>query len=74
MKAKQTMTAWFPAHIKPVRVGVYETKIEGLDNSGFSMWLGNGWGFTYQCEEYARVSVGLGFKDKIWRGLTKESK
>lgn len=36
------LTEWYPAHIKPMRVGIYETK-HWLYGQGFRLWNGEYW-------------------------------
>ena len=74
------MTDWFPAHIKPVRVGVYETfdgtwpkpKKTGL----YSYWDGYEWSRNGFNLFHAEGMQGLpsAWQKKQWRGFTKEQK
>lgn len=66
-----TTTEWFPADIKPVRIGVYETDLgPAFSQFGFSYWDGNHWSNQYLLiETAARFSDHIGVQDKLWRGL-----
>jgi hypothetical protein len=58
------MTEWYPLEIKPVRVGKYETVIDG-DNFQipiYRFWDGKRWTHTYS--KYICV-----FQNRHWRGL-----
>lgn len=63
------MTDWFPAEVKPVHVGVYETNM-GLGN-GFSHWDGKAWGAEYLRLDDALLwsPLDVGRQQKKWRGL-----
>lgn len=69
-------TAWFPPHIKPVRVGVYETR-GGFAGPWvkFQRWTGRYW-CCYAPNAHAaskeRLQSGLRMYPQ-WRGLTKEA-
>lgn len=62
-------SAWFPVHIKPVRVGVYERSY----NFGirFAYWDGTRWGgfASTTCYAYANRDMITGHQDAAWRGL-----
>jgi len=65
------LTPWFPAHIKPVHVGVYETEMEGVAwSKGFSFWNGKRWGNTEILPEWALDDKGV--QGKKWRGLKEK--
>lgn len=74
---KEKLTPWFPANIKPVHEGVYQTKIHAGDKSGgFQYWNGFSWRFwgidaqdAYYCKE-ARSGFNQGAIQ--WRGLTRK--
>ena len=57
-------TNWYPPHIKPVRVGLYEV---GRDDFYF---------YSYWCGKFWRLSLNNDRKhdvqDWCWRGLTHE--
>lgn len=69
------VTEWFPGDVKPMRVGVYETK---PDNSvTYQHWDGEQWGFCAIDPLSALNGIGLrsGTQDAKWRGLaTRPSK
>jgi len=78
----QTLTDWFPASVKPVRVGVYEVKgnVCDEDHPAYAHWDGEHWGDFIGI---MHLADGQGFKyeagsdacqNKIWRGLSKEPK
>lgn len=64
-------TSWYPANIKPVHIGVYETDLVlALDRFGFSYWDGSYWGNQFETPERAEVRRDMrGAQDKPWRGL-----
>jgi hypothetical protein len=71
-------TEWFPHHIKPVRVGVYEVQnmYDRELPALFNHWDGERW--TGSATDIDKVIVpaskyNLAFQDRVWRGLTKES-
>ncbi len=76
------LTPWFPPHIKPVHVGVYETAsatAEGnpLDGSeGFQRWDGRVWGGfkASACEAYVEDGYVSKFQNNCWRGLAEQPK
>jgi len=59
------MTRWFPAKIKPVHVGVYETDLVGL--LGYSFWDGKWWCDTALSPELTNKRMGM--QQKKWRGF-----
>jgi hypothetical protein len=64
-------TGWFPADVKPVHVGVYETSFAYV--GGFSEWNGYRWSNQYDTPQRAKdMAYFAGEQDKCWRGL-KES-
>jgi len=71
-------TDWFPADIKPVHVGMYETKSPILkDQPGwFCYWNGTSWCSSYQTMQHAYVfrEFTSSFQDRKWRGLAEEPK
>jgi len=60
------VTKWFPAHIKPVHIGWYETKRFNGNKSAFKWWFdGEKWKGgkdDFICNE----------QNRIWRGLAKK--
>lgn len=68
-------TQWFPGHVKPVRVGVYERLYdEGreLESVIFCRFDGVRWFVCSRIAEYAATqTVESGFQGSMkWRGLT----
>jgi hypothetical protein len=65
------MTKWFPSHITPVNVGVYETELHGY--LGYSFWNGEYWSDTS-----SKLDMPLHFKErrgmqkKKWRGFKEK--
>ena len=69
------LTPWFPGHVKPVHVGVYQTCGMTSDTKRFQYWRGEGWGFcSYTAKEADEAySLGLsGSQKPQWRGLAKK--
>jgi len=68
------LTPWFPAHIKPVRPGVYDTRFRDGPKlvCGYSFWTGTQWSVQWWRVETAtaRRSTDGAIQDKEWRGLT----
>lgn len=64
-------TAWYPASLKPVHIGVYETDLgSAFSRFGFSYWDGNHWSNQYGLPETAeKYCDSPGAQDKCWRGL-----
>ena len=67
------LTPWYPANIKPVREGIYQTKVQGY--LGYSFWELGRWG--NQCGTVADLSRFGGHmpgeQDKQWRGMAHGS-
>lgn len=66
-------TKWFPAHVLPVRKGVYEVKDTGARAGWYAYWNGHHFGYrtitpkdAYRARSYATVLPRL----TCWRGLT----
>jgi hypothetical protein len=70
------MTPWFPPHIKPVNIGVYEVKFtpKGLYGSYFyAMWNGKRWSRVATYEEMARFHSNFdALQGKYWRGFKEK--
>ena len=66
--AEYTMTEWFPKKVKPVRVGVYQTR-NSPDEVYFSrsLWTGSRWVYTWT--EEADYATAEACKLKEWRGI-----
>ena len=74
---KNKMTPWFPAHIKPVREGVYEIQWWYVDcwDYGFSYWNGEQWTNSTETPEKAllhKKRTGGAIQDKKRRGITEK--
>jgi hypothetical protein len=71
------LTPWFPHHIKPVHIGVYEVHscADKPDHRYFSAWDGSEWAWTANTAADAakRPSPSL-YQLWPWRGLAKEPK
>lgn len=64
------LTPWFPAGVKPVHVGVYETKRDNC--KFFSKWDGKKWLMDCRTPERAKAqSYGSEYQDRQWRGVLK---
>lgn len=66
------LTEWYPAHIKPVRKGVYETDMSG--RLGYSYWTGKQWSNQSLNAAYAeryKTWTQLASQEKKWRGLAE---
>lgn len=71
---KQKLTPWFPAHIKPVHIGVYQ-RGHDWQRSGFRYWYWNGnfwetggWATAELAAEHKRTLL-TSQPDLEWRGL-----
>jgi hypothetical protein len=70
-------TEWFPARIKPMRHGVYETRT-GADEYGdwYQYWDGKNWratGSTVDRAYSVRAGSASTFSRVEWRGLTEKA-
>jgi hypothetical protein len=79
---KSKFTNWYPPHIKPVRVGVYQVEHPLSIDAVYCYWDGKHWG-------YFKADVNAAAKDrwkgkyvpthyapaqnKVWRGLAEET-
>jgi hypothetical protein len=74
----KTLTDWYPADVKPVRVGVYETKSPVLagDPGWYAYWNGDAWswGFLSKYSAYLKRKERGKFQNRQWRGLTEQAK
>lgn len=63
------VTEWYPASVKPLRVGVYETDF--LTRAGnFAYWDGKLWGNSKSSPRAANMRRSPSpVQDKGWRGL-----
>ena len=71
------MTPWFPSGIKPVHVGVYQTKWYCVDewDHGFAYWNGHKWSNGAESVEgaYGHKSwINGAVQSKKWRGFTEK--
>jgi hypothetical protein len=69
MSARQKLTPWFPATVKPVRNGYYDYTGWGLgDRPSRRLWTGTGWQWDWE------LYVSPGLPDDEWRGLATPPK
>lgn len=76
MPKKRPLTPWFPASVKPVRIGLYRVRVEWLDAVEWCWWCGEGWGWAYPTKRDAaakewRTTEGA-TQAKLWRGLAEK--
>lgn len=67
------LTKWFPALIKPVHVGVYETYIMNYWRGGYRYWDGECWSDGFDEPKHAeefKHSKTI-WKVTKWRGIKK---
>lgn len=64
-------TDWFPGEVKPVHVGVYETKPD--DGTTFQHWDGKQWGLCAITPNCALNGIGIAsaYQASKWRGLVE---
>lgn len=66
------LTEWYPADVKPVRVGVYERDF-GAGSTGFSKWTGTAWMFRGVTPDVAgEHTLWKSANDLPWRGLAEK--
>lgn len=69
------LTEWFPAGIKPVHLGVYETDAEIKSGPCFQYWNGGSWRQCTDDISYASDRNITRFESKYqnqrWRGLAR---
>ncbi len=72
---KQNLTPWFPGHIKPVRVGLYQQLSKANQTIGYQYWDGEQWGsWCYSPElayEHRFYKVHKEYQNDDWRGIAK---
>ena len=69
--AKQKLTAWFPATVQPVHLGVYERELPYPDS--FSFWTGTYWLWSARTPKNAATSRGTSVHQGVpWRGLAEK--
>jgi hypothetical protein len=64
------LKGWFPNHVKPTRIGLYETHRPFMTSQrrDFMVWTGFCW--TYQDGSYTDFGKPYGSENKSkWRGL-----
>jgi len=64
------LTPWYPPHIKPVRIGAYET--DAMSGGVYQYWDGFRWSSYCNSPQSAfrfRASKS-GYQSPCWRGLT----
>lgn len=66
------LTDWFPADVKPKRVGVYITRFVGDSDHGYSYWNGEYWGSEWGSIQKASLWDRYGHQDKDWKGLAEK--
>lgn len=78
MKLEQNLmlTDWFLPDVKPVRVGVYQTRIVGTDGflhePKYSFWTGERWMDSAVTISHAVNRHFIGHQHKRWRGLSNK--
>lgn len=75
--AAPKLTPWFVNGEKPVRSGVYETKLLGASGKvieeGWSFWNGRRWSNQRLNKESAYLAdMTGGCQEKLWRGLAEK--
>lgn len=74
MSDSQEMTPWFPAELKPVRIGAYPVQVSDMNCdccSTEAVWIDGGWwryGKSYGMRVRQEVT-----NVKRWRGFVKQS-
>lgn len=76
---KLKLTPWYPADVKPVRKGVYDTQSQGGD--GYAYWDGRHW-FPFKSTASTALKRGTELSDlgiaeyqgKQWRGVAYDPK
>lgn len=77
-KSDKNLTPWFPGDVKPVRPGVYITRLWESQGGMFAYWSGKHWGWRQPTAESA-AAFGVSGHDraeqsKQWRGLAQQPK
>jgi len=67
------LTKWYPGHIKPVRVGVYQKHIDFNVPYFYSYWDGEFWGLISGTPSGAKKWRDLASRAQnyFWRGVAK---
>lgn len=70
------LTPWFPADVKPVRVGVYETRDVSVYGSKYQCWNGKWWGcYSFDVKKAYKDRRGKSCCQCVeWRGLAVQPK
>lgn len=69
------MTPWFPAHIRPVHLGLYLVDTDKFNAPNYRYWTGIGWSCTYgsvaNAKQFAtnELPTIYGADETPWRGL-----
>lgn len=65
-------TPWYPGHVHPARIGVYQRRSGG--DPTYALWDGARWSFSAGTVARAREYDGLASltQDRAWRGLAQE--
>lgn len=66
-----TLTNWYPSHIKPARIGVYQILMGG--SIVYSRWNGEKWEQVSRHLSLASQPSSYSMsQEKIWRGVENE--
>jgi len=67
------VTPWFPAHVNPVRTGVYQRDMRwGAGVVRYAYWAGNGWRASAATPDIAhKMTARSKVRHVNWRGLTE---
>ena len=71
---RAAVTPWFKVDVKPMREGVYQTKIYSYGAKGFSHFDGKKFGNQYPTKNAALMRGSGGIQEKSWRGLASDPK
>lgn len=73
--SKPKLTGWYPGEVKPVHVGMYQSK-SYCGEPQWRYWGGNRWGWGYENKRWAHAwrNQDGATQDNEWRGLTEPSK
>lgn len=74
-KPKQELTPWFPAHTKPVRVGVYQVS-DSYGHYWYCLWDGSSWSIARNTVRTAYRSDHIRslYQNREWRGHTTDQR
>ena len=74
--SKPKLTPWFHADVKPVHVGVYETRDEDFHLAHYQFWDGKKWGlYSFDVKKaYKGRKVNSCYQFVEWRGLAEQPK